>query len=147
MSQGGAHAGWSIYLLDGVPYYTHNFVGLHHYTVSGEQAVPAGTHQVRLEFDYDGGGINKGGTATLFIDGEEAGQGRVEHTVGIIFASDETVNVGLDAGTAVSEAYDPQDNAFSGGINWVELDVGEAAVDLDHYISPEERMNVILSRQ
>jgi arylsulfatase len=147
MSQGGTHAGWSIYLLDGVPHYTHNFVGLQRYTVSADKAVPAGTHQVRLEFDYDGGGINKGGTATLFIDGEEAGQGRIEHTVGIIFASDETVNVGLDAGTAVSEDYDPQDNAFSGGINWVQLDVGEAAVDLDHHISPEERMNVILSRQ
>jgi arylsulfatase len=83
----------------------------------------------------------------LFIDGEEAGQGRVEHTVGIIFASDETVNVGLDAGTAVSDAYDPQDNSFSRRINWVELDVDEAAVDQDHYISPEERMNVVLSRQ
>ncbi|NOQ42860.1 MAG: hypothetical protein GQ560_00190, partial [Dehalococcoidia bacterium] len=102
----------SIYLLDGVPHYTHNFVGLRHYTVSGERVVPEGTHQIRLEFEYDGGGINKGGTATLFIDGEEAGQGRIEHTVGIVFATDETVNVGLDAGTTVSDAYDPKDNSF-----------------------------------
>jgi arylsulfatase len=63
-----------------------------------------------------------------------------------LFASDETVNVGLDAGTAVSEAYDPKDNSFSGGINWIELAVGEIAVDLDHYISPEELMSVVLGR-
>ena len=51
--------------------------------------------------------------------------------------------VGIDN---LNDAYDPQDNAFSGSINWIELDVGEAAVDLDHYISPEERMSVVLSR-
>ena len=62
MSQGGAHAGWSVYLLDGIPHYTHNFVGLRLYTVTGERAVPEGTHQLRVEFDYDGGGISKGGT-------------------------------------------------------------------------------------
>ncbi len=146
MAQGGAYAGWSIYLLDGVPHYTHNFVGLRHYTVSGERVVPEGTHQVRLEFEYDGGGIGKGGTATLFIDGEEAGQGRIEHTCAILFASDETVNVGLDAGTAVSDAYDPKDNSFSGRINFIQLAVGEDAVDLDHYISPEERMSIVLGR-
>jgi len=68
--QGGDHAGWAIYLLDGVSHYTHNFLGLNEYTVSEDQAVPEGTHQVRVEFDYDGGGVSKGGTATLFVDGD-----------------------------------------------------------------------------
>ena len=70
--------------------------GLNEYTVSGEQAIPARTRQLRVEFDYDGGGAGEGGTATLFIDGDQAGQGRVEHTVGTMFASEETTTVGRD---------------------------------------------------
>ena len=35
----------------------------------GGAADAAGHHQVRLEFKYDGGGIGKGGTITLFMDG------------------------------------------------------------------------------
>ena len=99
ISQGGEHAGWAIYLLEGVPHYTHNFLGLNEYTVSGKKAIPEGTHQLRVEFDYDGGGVSKGGTATLFVDGDRAGQGRVEQTVGIMFASDETTDIGRDTAT------------------------------------------------
>ena len=102
---------------------------------------------MRVEFDYDGGGISKGGTASLFIDGEKAGQGRVEHTVGILFASDETVNVGQDSGTVVTDAYpSTSENGFTGSINWVQLDVDEAADDADHYLDPAERLRIILGR-
>ena len=38
-------------------------------------AVPAGTHQVRMEFAYDGGGLGKGGDVTLFVDGDKVGRG------------------------------------------------------------------------
>lgn len=147
IAQGGSYAGWAIYLLDGVPHYCHNFVGLEQYTVSGERPIPAGTHQLRLEFDYDGGGIGKGGTATLFVDGEKNGQGRVEHTCGVIFATDETVNVGQDTGTPVTNAYPRSGhNGFTGHIKWVQLDADEAADDPDHYIDPVERFRVIMGQ-
>ena len=42
------------------------------------RAVPAGTHQVRMEFAYDGGGLAKGGDVTLYVDGNKVGEGRVE---------------------------------------------------------------------
>ena len=32
--------------------------------------IPAGTHQVRMEFAYDGGGLAKGGDVTLYYDGD-----------------------------------------------------------------------------
>jgi arylsulfatase A-like enzyme len=147
IAQGGSYAGWSLYLIDGVPHYCHNFVSLARYTVRGEGVVPEGVHQVRLEFDYDGGGIGKGGTASLFIDGEKAGQGRVERTVGIIFASDETVDVGKDSGTPVTPDYPAKDNHFTGTVNWVQLDIGDDAADVDHFISPEDRYRVMLGRQ
>ena len=38
------------------------------------------TTQVRMEFAYDGGGLAKGGDVTLYYDGEQVGQGRVDAT-------------------------------------------------------------------
>ena len=77
VAQGGAFGGWALYAKGGKPRYCHNFIGLQRFTVEGEQAVPPGTHQVRMELDYDGGGLGKGAAVTLYIDGDEVGEGRV----------------------------------------------------------------------
>src|SRR5439155_16046053 len=61
IAQGGRFAGWSFYLHEGKPAFCHNLLDLKHFTVYGDEAVPAGRHQVRMEFDYDGGGLAKGG--------------------------------------------------------------------------------------
>ena len=47
----------------------------------------------------------------------------------------------------VSEDYRPGDNEFSGEVNWVQIDLAEAAEDLDHLISPEERLHIAMARQ
>ena len=41
-----------------------------------------------------GGELRQGGTATLFVDGQQVGQGRVEATVPMLFSADETVDLG-----------------------------------------------------
>jgi hypothetical protein len=123
IAQGGSYAGWSLYLKDGVPHYCHNFVSLGRYTVGGESAIPAGEHQLRLELAYDGGGLAKGGTATLYVGGDKIGEGRIEQTVPLIFASDETVDVGCDKGRPITDDYAAGDHAFTGRINWVQLDL------------------------
>jgi hypothetical protein len=72
VAQGGVSGGLSLYAKDGKPKYCYNFFGLERYYVQGTQPIPTGTHQVRLEFAYDGGGLGKGGTATIYLDGEPA---------------------------------------------------------------------------
>jgi hypothetical protein len=62
VSQGGAFGGWSLYATDGRPAYRYNLFGLQRFKVYGDQPIPAGEHQVRAEFAYDGGGLGKGGT-------------------------------------------------------------------------------------
>ena len=64
----------------GRPAYCYNLFGLQRFKAYGDQPIPAGEHQVRMEFTYDGGGLAKGGTVTLFIDGEKVGEGRVAGT-------------------------------------------------------------------
>jgi arylsulfatase len=147
IAQGGLTGGWSLYAQDGKPKYCYNFYGLDYYYVAGEKEIPSGKHQVRMEFAYDGGGMAKGGTVTLYIDGEKAGQGRVEQTEPIIFSADETCDVGSDAGSPVSQDYGAKGNEFSGEVNWVQIDLGEDAQDADHYIDHEERLRVYMALQ
>src|SRR6185295_18925550 len=147
VAQGGAFAGWSLYAKDGKPTYCYNLLGLQRFKVAGGAAIPSGTHQVRMEFAYDGGGLAKGGTVTLYVDGDEVGEGRVEGTVPMIFSGDETADVGSDTASPVSDDYGPGDNVFNGEVAWVQIDLGEDAEDADHLITPEERLSVAMARQ
>jgi len=147
IAQGGAFAGWSLYANDGKPTYCYNLLGLQRFKVEGDAAIPPGTHQVRMEFAYDGGGLAKGGAVTLYVDGDQVGEGRVEGTVPMIFSGDETTDVGSDTASPVSDDYGPGDNAFNGRVLWVQIDLGEDAADADHLITPEERLRVAMARQ
>ena len=147
MAQGGAFAGWSLYLLDGRPRYCYNLLGIQRFVVGGDTPVPEGTHQVRMEFGYDGGGLAKGGTVRLFVDGAPVGEGRVEATVPLVFSSDETADVGRDTASPVSTEYTPESSVFTGRVSWVQIDLGDDAEDADHLITPEERLRVAMARQ
>ncbi len=145
VAQGGAFGGWSLYLDDGRPTYCYNLLGLNRVKVAGADAVPAGTHQVRVEFAYDGGGLAKGGALTLYVDGQQVGATRQEASVPMIFSADETCDVGSDTGSAVSDDYTPEESHFTGRVEWVQLDAGPD--DHDHLITPEERLSVAMARQ
>ncbi len=147
VAQGGAFGGWALYVKDGRPAYCYNLFGLQRFKVYGDTDIPPGEHQVRMEFTYDGGGLGKGGTVTLFLDGTQVGQGRVEATQPMVFSADETTDVGADSATPVSDDYGPTDSAFTGRIHWVQIDLGDDADDNDHLITPEERYRVAMTRQ
>jgi arylsulfatase A-like enzyme len=147
IAQGGAFGGLALYAKDGKLAYCYNLFGLERFKVYGDEPIPAGDHQVRMEFAYDGGGIGKGGTVTLFVDGERVGEGRVDGTVPMVFSADETTDVGSDTATPVSDDYGPRDSAFTGTVRWVQIDLDAAAEDTDHLISPEERLRVAMARQ
>jgi arylsulfatase A-like enzyme len=143
---GGIIGGWSLYTKNGKLKYCYNFYGLDRYTIESTQPIPQGTHQVRMEFAYDGGGLAKGGMVTLFVDGKKSGEGRVEQTEPMIFSADETCDVGNDFGSPVTYDY-PDGKKFNGEVKWVEIDLGKSSVSLDHLISPEDRLNLAMAHQ
>jgi arylsulfatase A-like enzyme len=147
VSQGGAFGGMSLYLHEGRAAFCYNLFGLQQFKVYADAPIPPGEHQVRMEFAYDGGGIGKGGDVSLFVDGQPAGSGRVDATVPMVFSADETTDVGSDSSTPVSDDYGPKDSAFTGRVRWVQIDIDEAAEDLDHLITPEERLRIAMARQ
>ena len=145
IAQGGRFGGWAVHVVEGRLTFTYNVLGIQWFDITAEAAVPAGTHQLRAEFAYDGGGLAKGGTVTLFHDGSEVGTGRVEITQPMVFSADETTDIGYESGTTVSPAYTPDTSRFTGKIAWVQLDTGDD--DHDHFIDPEERFRIAMARQ
>ena len=97
IAQGGAFGGFSLYAKDGKPAFCYNLFGLQLFKVYGEDPLAPGERQVRLEFAYDGGGLGKGGTSTLYVDGTKVGEGRVDATVPMLFSGDETTDLGRTA--------------------------------------------------
>jgi arylsulfatase A-like enzyme len=145
VTQGGRYGGWSFYAHEGRLKYAYNCLGLKFFVTEATSPLPAGKHQVRMEFAYDGGGLAKGGGVSLFMDGQKVGEGRVEVTEPMTFSCDETCDVGYESGSTVTNDYNTQTSKFTGTINWVQLDQG--ADDHDHLISPEERWRVAMTRQ
>ena len=145
IAQGGAFGGLSLYAKAGKAEFAYNFLGLKVSTIGAGERIPTGTHQVRIEFAYDGGGLAKGGKVTLYHDGKKVGEGRIEQTVPMMFSCDETTDVGRESGTPVTPDYDRARSVFNGKIHWVQIDLGKD--DHDHLISPEERLKLAMARQ
>jgi hypothetical protein len=71
----------------------------------------------------------------------------VERTEPLVFSADETCDVGYEAGSPVTPDYPTPQGRFLGSVNWVEIAVDEAAEDLDHLLSPQERYRVAMGLQ
>jgi arylsulfatase len=127
LAEAGRFGGFSLYLKDGKPTYTYNFLGLNEYKVSSPQALDPGKATVRMDFAYDGGGLAKGGTATLLVNGNKVASGRIERTQPFIFSADEGAGVGIDDASPVTVDYKEGANAFTGNILKVVVDVQPTA--------------------
>jgi arylsulfatase len=145
IAQGGKFGGWTVFFQDCCSKFVYNVLGIHFFPVEANEPMPQGIHQVRMEFAYDGGGLGKGGNATLYYDGKQVAAGRVAATHAMIFSADETTDIGYESGTPVSADYSVKSSKFSGKIHWVQLDVGKD--DHDHFIDPEERFRIAMARQ
>jgi arylsulfatase A-like enzyme len=145
VAQGGAFGGWSLYLNDGIPTHCYNLLGMNRVKATGVGPLTPGNHQVRVEFVYDSDGLAKGGDTSLFVDGTKVGASRQEASIPMLFSGDETLDVGVDYGSAVSDDYTPEASRFTGTVNWVQLDHGTD--DQSHLISPEDRLSVAMARQ
>jgi arylsulfatase len=124
-TQGGLFSGWALYFDKGKPTYHYNFCDVAHYNIAGKGVLSPGKHSIKMDFAYDGGGIGKGGTATLTVDGHEVAKGRVDKTVPIRVSLDEGLDVGEDTGTPVNLSYDVPFK-FTGKINKVVIELGKS---------------------
>lgn len=107
LTQGGNTGGWGFYLLDGKLAATHNYLDIARYTVTSDEVVPGGDHELKMEFAYEGDDkeVGKGGTLTLSVDGKQVGTGKAERTTPMKFSLSENQDIGTDTGTPVTYDY------------------------------------------
>jgi arylsulfatase A-like enzyme len=123
-TQGGRFNGWGLYLLGGRPVFHYNLVGVDRYTIAGTEKLAPGRHVLLVDFKYDGGGLGKGATATINVDDKPVAEGRIERTIPFRVSVDETLDIGEDTGTPVSEDYQVPFK-FTGKLNRVLIRLGE----------------------
>jgi arylsulfatase len=119
---GGSDGGFGLYVRENRPVFVGNFLNRSHTRVTAESALPAGAVKLRADFAYDGGGLGKGGTLSLFVNGKKMGEGRMEHTHAITLGLGGTLDVGADTGSPVDDTYTPPFH-FGGTIEKVTLDL------------------------
>jgi arylsulfatase len=125
VARGGFAGGYSLYVKDGRPTYEYNWFGEARYRVKSSERLAPGPATIRLEFKYDGGGIAKGGVATLFVNDRKVGEGRIDKTEPVRFSANETFDLGMDSASSVSTEYQPPFR-YAGMLKKVEIDVAPA---------------------
>ena len=126
IAQGGRFGGWALYVKDGTPAYSYNFLGLQSFTLAATEKLKPGKSTVRFDFAYDGGGLGKGGTGSLFVNDKKVAEGRIDRTQPMIFSADETADVGIDLATPVVESIGSEAKSkFTGRIPKVTVEVKE----------------------
>jgi len=129
-TQGGRFNGWGLYLLQGKPVFHYNLAGVQRFTVAGKEKLAPGKHVVLVDFKYDGGGIGKGATVTINVNEKPVAEGRVDRTYAFRVSLDETLDIGEDTGTPVSEDYRVP-FTFTGELNRVLIRLGDAKLSAE----------------
>ncbi len=106
VAAGGVVGGYTLYIRDNRPAYEYNWFTQNRYKIASNQNIPPGPATIRVEFKYDGGGLAKGGTVTLFVNDQTVAQGRVDKTIAGRYSADETFDIGRDTGSPVSDEYE-----------------------------------------
>ncbi|MFZ4530942.1 MAG: arylsulfatase [Alsobacter sp.] len=134
ITQGGRFAGYGFYLLKGKPVFNWNLVGLKNIKWQGQQALTPGKHTLEFDFKYDGlgmgtmafgsmSGIGRSGTGTLKVDGQVVATQTMPHSIPLILAWDENLDVGSDTGTPVDDKDYQVPFAFTGKIGKITLTI------------------------
>jgi arylsulfatase len=118
--QGGRFGGLSLYLKNGKPAFTYNYLGLESTDVMAPQPLKAGKYQIVYNFKYDGGGPGKGGIGTITVNGNKVAEKRIERTQPGLFSVDDLADVGIDDGTWVADYG--ADSKFNGKIGKVTIE-------------------------
>ncbi|WP_299625191.1 arylsulfatase [Pelagibius sp.] len=119
---GGRIGGYALLVRNRKLEFLYNFCGIELTRVVSAGELPLGDIAARLDFDYDGGGLGKGGDFTLSVGGETVARQRIERTVPRMFAR-ETLDIGLDLNSPVGDYEAPFE--FTGTLKRVRFHLAE----------------------
>ena len=104
--------------------HTYSFLGVESYRQTSTEPLPAGDVTVKMLFEADEPKPGRGGDVTLWADGEQIGEGRVEKTAPMMLTSYAGMDVSRDNGLVVDLAYeDKAPYPFTGTVKKVVFDL------------------------
>jgi arylsulfatase len=123
IAQAGYFGGWALYMKDGRARHEYNFFGLERTNIGSTTALAPGKHTITYEFIPDAPKPGTGGRSILSVNGTKVAEGKIPKTQPFAFSGDEGADVGLDGETNVSNDYKQGNNAFTGKIHRVAIEV------------------------
>jgi hypothetical protein len=145
ITQGGLVGGWSLYAYEGRLKYCYNFLGIDHLMVTVREPIPAGKHQVRMEFKYDGGGLGKGRRRHPLLRRPSRGPGPRRTDAADDLLRRRSLRRRRRHRLTRITGLRPNRHKFSGQIDWVQIDIGDDSQD--HLIKAEDRLTIAMERQ
>lgn len=106
VATGSKFGGWAFYIDDGRPtaFVARSEIAPDQSRIAGNPLVP-GVRQISYRYRSRGSDLGAGGILTIFADGREVGSGPVAATAALAAGFEETFDIGLDSGVAVSTDY------------------------------------------
>ena len=146
IAQGGRFGGWALYAKEGTAEFVYNVLGIHEFPTVATEPIPAGDHQVRMEFAYDGGGLGKGGTVTLYHDGKAVGTGKVgvHPGDGLLRRRDDRRGIRERHRRQLGDDAARRAGSTARSIGSRSI---SATTTNDHLIDPDERLKIVMARQ
>ena len=94
------------------------------------EPLPSGEVNVAMRFDADETRPGTGGSVSLWANGRQVGEGRIERTVPIAFSSYAGMDIGRDNGLVVDREYHAKaPYPFTGTVRKVVFDLHPAALE------------------
>ena len=108
----------------GLLHHTYSFLGVETYKQVSREKLPIGDVSVKMLFEADQPKPGTGGKVTLWANGKQIGDGRLEHTVPIAFTSYSGMDIGRDNGLVVDLPYESKaPYVFTGTVKNVVFDL------------------------
>jgi arylsulfatase A-like enzyme/uncharacterized membrane protein len=125
--------GWGLWIdAQGHLNHTYSLLGVETYRQTSTRQVPTGEVTVKMLFESDEAVPGSGGTVTLWANGEQIGEGRLDRTIPISPSSYAGMDIGRDNGAVVDLDYeDRAPYAFTGTLKRVVFDL-KPATSHDH---------------
>jgi hypothetical protein len=118
---GGFAGGYTLFIRNNKAYYDYNYYNGLYYTL---ESPPLGKGEVHIKFDFVEKGSPKrgipGGVGALYINGDKVDETTLDEMHISTFSLSETFDVGIDAGTPVSNKYSVKNHfPFTGELDKV----------------------------
>lgn len=102
---GGEAAGYSLFINKGKIHYYYNYFGKKNSNVVSSGDLPTGTLNIKMQYTQTSKEYGGGGDVVLLVNNEQVGKGAVSNVAPVRYSATETMDVGMDLGSTVSEDY------------------------------------------